>query len=228
MTNQSLARVCVIIPAAGTGSRFGGEIPKQFLPLAGKPVLQHVIERFARFDAVRIIVAIAEPFRATVKPADERVEFVMGGETRQQSVTRALRELLDDCDLVAVHDAVRPFLRRALFTTLVETAARHGAAFPALPLNDTIHVVRNGIIATTLDRTNLVAAQTPQCFRTEILRDVLERAERAGESGTDEVSLAVKYGYSVVVVPGDPLNLKITRPEDLRIAEANFDEWSRE
>lgn len=224
-------KIAVIIPAAGSGSRFGGEIPKQFVPLAGKPILQHVIERFIHFGVDRIVVAVAEPLVATVRQGDEdRVRFVAGGATRQESVTRALRalrELDDACEIVAVHDSVRPFLRQQLFDAVIAAAAEHGAALPALPVTDTIHAVRDGAIARTLDRDELVAAQTPQCFRLEVLRDVLEAAFHEGRSATDEAALAAFYGHRVALVPGDPANIKITRPEDLAIAEANFEEWSR-
>ena len=99
---------------------------------------------------------------------------------------------------------------------------------PALPLIDTIHATRDGRLAATVDRSNLVAAQTPQCFRIDVLRDALDRAQREGFNATDEAGLAAHYGYDVQIIPGDPFNIKITRPQDLELAEAHFADWSRE
>jgi len=220
--------VLVIIPAAGSGSRFGGPIPKQFQPLAGKPLVQYVVERFLMTDAARIVVAIPEALLTTVKQAaGDRVQFVAGGETRQQSVIKAMSAAGDGYDVAAVHDAVRPFFRIDTFALLIDAARQHGAALPALPITDTIHATRDGRVSATVDRSNLVVAQTPQCFRFEILRDALARAERETFDATDEAGLAAHYGYDVLVIPGDPYNIKITRPEDLALAEANFEEWSR-
>jgi 2-C-methyl-D-erythritol 4-phosphate cytidylyltransferase len=221
-------RVLVIIPAAGSGRRFGGGLPKQFQPLAGKPILQHVIERFLYFEVVtKIVVAVSDQLLAVVSqtPAD-RVVFVAGGQTRQESVTKAFEAAGDEFDLVAVHDAVRPFFRDGTFQAALQAAADSGAALPVLAVNDTIHVARDGFVTETLDRSNLVAAQTPQCFRYDVLRDVLDRGGREGQLATDEAGLAARLGVTVKTVPGDPNNIKITRPEDLQMAEAHFEEWT--
>lgn len=219
-------RVLVVIPAAGGGSRFGGEIPKQFVPLGGKPILQHAIERFLLDETVaRVIVAIPEPLLPGIAPTStERLRFVAGGETRQTSVSRALQAVSDDFDLVAVHDAVRPFVSTAMFHAVLAAAEASGAAFPGVPVTDTIHALSGESISQTLDRSQLVAAQTPQCFRLSILRDVLARAASESEQGTDEAGLAARYGIDVRVVPGDPANIKITRREDLLVAEAYLKE----
>src|SRR2546421_499513 len=130
----------VIIPAAGSGARFGGEIPKQFRALAGTPILLRVIERFFNDERVgHVVVAVAEPLLANVKQT-ERVRFVAGGATRQESVIRALEAAEAELDLVAVHDAVRPFFKTATFHALLDAAAEHGAAFPAMPVTDTIRI----------------------------------------------------------------------------------------
>ncbi|HEX7154938.1 MAG TPA: 2-C-methyl-D-erythritol 4-phosphate cytidylyltransferase [Thermoanaerobaculia bacterium] len=219
--------IAVLIPAAGSGTRFGGEIPKQFLPLAGRPLLLHTVERFLLDENVaRVVVAVAEPLLASVKqtPGD-RVSFVAGGATRQQSVMRALEAAGEDVEIIAVHDAVRPFFRTSTFAAIVALAREHGAALPAVPLTDTIHMVGDDFtIQQTLDRSVLAAAQTPQVFRAPILRDILDRAMREGIEGTDEVSLAVRYGYTVKVVVGDRTNIKITNAEDMEIAES----WLKE
>jgi len=216
----------VIVPAAGTGSRFGGGLPKQFQTLAGKPVIQHVIERFLLDELVtRVVVPVAEVLLASVKNS-ERVTFVAGGETRQQSVIRGLAEA-EDAELIAGQDAARPLFSIAIFHAVVEAAREHGAALPIIPVADTIHQMNaDSTVVQTLDRSMLGAAQTPQCFRAEILRDVLERAEVEGLEGTDEAGLAARFGYRVKGVPGDPRNLKITVPEDLAIAESYLQQWS--
>src|SRR5260221_2317927 len=218
--------VFVIVPAAGSGSRFGGDIPKRFLAVAGKPILQHVVERCVVDGEVsRIIVPIAEALVTSVKPMP-RVQFVAGGATRQQSVPRGLEVAgEEDGDVVAVHDAVRPFFSPEVFHAVVAAAREHGAAFPALPVSDTIHVVDGDRVVMTPDRRFLVGAQTPQCFRVDVLRDVLAPAAREGDDASDEAGLAAKYGFDVRAVPGDSLNFKITRPEDLVMAERVIAEW---
>lgn len=225
--------ILVIVPAAGTGTRFGSSIPKQFQPLAGKPILLHTVERFLLDELVtRVIVAVAEPLVATVKQAPgDRVRWVAGGETRLQSVIRALAAATEDPndepELVAVHDAVRPFFSTQVFHAALDAARESGAAVPATPVTDTIHVLgAEGMIASTLDRASLAAAQTPQCFRTALLRDVLARAEREGGDATDEAGLAARYGHPVRIVPGDLMNFKITHPEDLAYAEVCLQQWS--
>lgn len=221
--------IVVIVPAAGTGSRFGGQIPKQFLTLAGKPIIQHVIERFLLDEAVaRVVVPVSELLLASVRQSGtDRVTWVAGGETRQQSVIRGLAEA-GDAEVIAVHDAARPLFSQELFHAVVEGAREFGAALPVVPVSDTIHVMNDdATVASTLDRSMLGAAQTPQGFRAEILREVLDRAQREGIDGTDEAGLAARFGYKVHGVPGDPRNLKITLPEDLEIAESYMSQWSR-
>ena len=222
--------VLVIIPAAGSGTRFGGDIPKQFQPLGGKPIVQFVVERFLLSGLVdKVVVAVTDALLATVKQAPgDRVQFVAGGETRQQSVLNAFNAAGNEFDIVAVHDAVRPFFRLITFATLIEAAREYGAALPAVALTDTIHATRDGRLSATVDRSNLVAAQTPQVFRYDVLRDALERAVAEKFDGTDEAGVAARYGYDVRIVPGDPHNIKITRPEDLALAEAHFKEWSED
>ncbi len=222
-----MAGLVVIIPAAGSGSRFGSGVPKQFQSLAGKPLLQHVIERFLVDQEVdRVIVPVAEMLLDSVTPS-ARVTFVAGGETRQQSVIRGVAAA-GDAEWIAVHDAARPLFSTAIFHAVVNAARATGAALPVIPVADTIHEMNeDATIAKTLDRSTLGAAQTPQCFRAEILREILERAQREGIEGTDEAGLAARFGHRVQAVPGDPRNLKITVPEDLEIAESYLRQWSQ-
>jgi 2-C-methyl-D-erythritol 4-phosphate cytidylyltransferase len=223
-------RVLVIIPAAGSGTRFGGDVPKQFQPLGGKPLVQRAVERFL-FDAVvtRVIVPVMEKLVDAVKSSPgERVTFVAGGATRLQSVTRGLEAAGGDFDLIAIHDAVRPFFSLETFHATLDAAREHGAAFPGISLPDTVHEIANEAIVATLDRSVLVAAQTPQCFRADVLRDIVARAAREDADATDEAGLAAKYGHHVHLVRGDSMNFKITRPEDLVMAERIWAEWGGE
>jgi len=223
-------RVLVIIPAAGSGTRFGGDVPKQFQPLGGKPLVQRVVERFL-FDPVvtRVIVPVIEKLVDAVKSSPgERVTFVAGGDTRLQSVTRGIEAAGDDFDLIAIHDAVRPFFALETFHATLDAAREHGAAFPGISLPDTVHQIANEAIAKTLDRSVLVAAQTPQCFRADVLREIVARAAREDADATDEAGLAAKYGHHVHLVRGDSMNFKITRPEDLVMAERIWAEWGGE
>jgi 2-C-methyl-D-erythritol 4-phosphate cytidylyltransferase len=224
-----MARILVIVPAAGSGTRFGGEIPKQFQPLAGKPILQHVVERFLfHEDVVRVVVPVTEQLLTVVaQSTSDRVLFVAGGDTRQQSVTNALRAAGHDYDLVAVHDAVRPFFADATFRATLDAAQEFGAALPGVPVRDTVHETRDDFVDLTLDRSTLILAQTPQCFRFDVLRDVLERGQRDGDDGTDEAGLAARYGVKVRVVAGDSINFKITRPDDLAMAEAIYTRFAQ-
>lgn len=226
MTNDAAPRVIVIVPAAGSGMRFGGDVPKQFQLLAGKPIVQRVVERFLLDERVEsVIVPVSETLLAALKrSSNERVRYVAGGVTRLQSVSRGL-EHAGECDLIAVHDAVRPFFSLETFHAALAAAGEHGASLPVLPLADTVHVVRDGAVVATLDRSELAAAQTPQCFRPDVLRDIVLRASRDGDDATDEAGLAARYGYTVRTVPGDVLNFKITRHEDLAMAEHMMAGW---
>ncbi|HKO57663.1 MAG TPA: 2-C-methyl-D-erythritol 4-phosphate cytidylyltransferase [Thermoanaerobaculia bacterium] len=222
--------VVVIVPAAGSGVRFGGDIPKQFRTLGGRPIVQRVVERFLFDEGVaRVVVPVAEVLLSAVKQSGgDRVMFVAGGETRLQSVIRGLEHIGEDVDVVAIHDAVRPFFAYETLHAVVAAAREHGAALPVLPVPDTIHVIGDDVIKGTPDRRNLFAAQTPQAFRIEVLRDVLARAAAEGDDATDEAGLAARYGYTVHAVKGDSMNFKITRPEDLVMAERVIAEWGGE
>lgn len=222
----------VIIPAAGSGTRFGGEIPKQFIPLRGRPLITYSVEKFLREDVVkRVVICVAQERRneferMVVSSGWRSVDVVTGGPTRQESVFRGLVAASSGhAGLVAVHDAVRPFFSTATFRKVLEAAQRFGAALPAVPTSDTIHRVVDEFILETAERAQWMGAQTPQCFRLSLLQEILDRARRDQFDATDEAGLAVKYGHRVRVVPGDPENLKITRPIDLNVAEANFDQW---
>jgi len=206
----------------------GGVKPKQFLELSGLPVLVRTIRIFRQLPEVTAIVVAApaaylEETRALILryfPADD-ILLVVGGESRQQSVRSGLAVVPRETELVVVHDGVRPFLTPELFRACVAGAAETGAALLAVPVKDTVKAVdANQLVFGTVDRRELWLAQTPQAARRNLLEQAFAAAERDNFSGTDEAALLERIGCRVKVVPGLERNLKITRPEDLVLAEA--------
>lgn len=223
----------VIIPAAGRGQRFGGATPKQFLLLNGRAVVWHTIDRFVQHPEVeRVIVCVSSDHLQSARSfvddeAWDRVVVVEGGNSRQESVRLGLEASMRyACTMVAVHDAVRPFFSRALFLSVLSSAEEKGAALPAMVVTDTIHRVLENVIVETPDRREFHAAQTPQCFRTALLSEVLAEARQKGWDATDEAGAVARSGHDVAVLPGEKHNIKITYPEDLMIAEAILATWS--
>jgi 2-C-methyl-D-erythritol 4-phosphate cytidylyltransferase len=213
----------VVIAAAGAGTRLGAGRPKALLPLGGEPLLRHSLRALLGHPLIGPIAA-AVPDPAEVSAAlgemDRRVRLVRGGRTRQESVRAAL-ESLPETDLVLVHDAARPFVDRGLVDAVIEAALRHGAAVPVVPVADTLkRLAPGGVVERTLERGDLVLAQTPQGFRGDLLRRAHAAAARAGEEGTDDAVLVERLGEPVAVVEGFATNLKITSRDDLALAEA--------
>lgn len=216
--------VSVILPAAGSGSRFGAPVNKIFQPLAGKEVFLWTLERFAgRPDVCQILLVVSPADAARMARrhgpalAAMNVTCVEGGATRSDSVRNALARLSAAAELVCVHDAVRPCVRSELIDAVFARAARTGAAILAEPLAPTIKEVDPaGRILRTVPREALWAAQTPQVFR----RDWLLAAYADGAQATDDAQLVQALGHDVFVVPGEPRNIKITTPGDLAMAEA--------
>jgi 2-C-methyl-D-erythritol 4-phosphate cytidylyltransferase/2-C-methyl-D-erythritol 2,4-cyclodiphosphate synthase len=202
-------------------------VPKQFLELAGEPILLRTIDRISSLDnLLQIVIALpADQIVCAQEILGRRkwkvpVRCVRGGATRQDSVRRGLAAATRRAGLVLVHDAVRPLCDRETMVRTLEAAWRHGGAVPGLPATETIQrVSKSGRVKATPPREELFAIQTPQCFRAPILRDALDRALAAGFTGTDESSVARWAGYPVMVVPGHAENIKITRPLDLKVAE---------
>jgi 2-C-methyl-D-erythritol 4-phosphate cytidylyltransferase len=197
-------RVWAIVVAAGTGSRFGK--PKQFEMLGDRTILQWSTDaaRAACDDVVVVVPAGSEG-------------GVAGGATRSESVRNGLASVPADAEIVVVHDAARPLATAALFATVID-AVKSGAdgAIPAVPVTDTIKRVDGDRVVETLDRSALVAVQTPQAFRADVLR----KAHAVGADATDDGALVEAAGGRVVVVPGETANIKVTTPHDLRVAEA--------
>jgi 2-C-methyl-D-erythritol 4-phosphate cytidylyltransferase len=216
--------VAVLVPAGGLGTRLGRRTPKQFLHLGGAAILTRTLAHFLRHPGVRVTVVaapaehLARTRRLVARGGRRPVEVVAGGDTRQESVWRALQAAPGDVDIVLVHDAVRPFIDRRLIDAVVAEAAAHGAAICALPIAETVKRVRDGLVQTTLDRSELWAVQTPQAFRNDLLREAHDKARREGVVATDDAMLVEWLGQPVRVVPGLASNVKITTPEDLRRA----------
>ncbi len=209
-------------------------VPKQFLELAGQPVLLRTLERILALPAVvQVIIPLpARHVRAARSLIGRHVwrvpiRCVKGGASRQESVRRALDHALPDADLILVHDAVRPLCEPEMMCRVLDAAWHEGGAVLSIPAAETIQRVSpKGRILATPPRGELHAIQTPQCFHAGLLRESLNRAHEAGFSGTDESSVVRWAGHSVVVVPGDPANIKITHPLDLKIAEMIMTESS--
>ena len=236
-------KVFVIIPAAGLGTRMAPvssakdtkpHLSKQFTELGGTPILIHTLRRFARAEEVsEIWMALRENeiegFRERLKQESEtlrrkKIELVIGGEHRQQSVEHALNAIKAvPGDIVLVHDAVRPLVTGEIIKEVIAAAQKYGAAIAGLPAVDTVKQVERtaegAIIKATIPRASVVLAQTPQGFRYEVIKKVFDEATADGFMGTDEASLAERSGYEVAVVMGSPKNIKITSPGDMELAE---------
>lgn len=213
----------IIIVAGGAGTRMGSSTPKQFMMLKGRPVLAWPIINFRKaFPDADIVVAIpAEHMEAWAEmclkhkiPAHKICE---GGETRFESVKRALAELDEECKYIAVHDGVRPLASEGLMKHVFDTAHKHGTAIPALQVTDSIRCLTENS-SYPVDRTTLRAVQTPQAFRTDILKAGYERA--ADNNFTDDATVVESIGYNIMLCDGERRNIKITTPVDLTITEA--------
>ncbi len=231
--------VIAVIPAAGLGTRMmpGSSdakkppVAKQFTELNGVPILVHTLRRFAHAQQVNEIYVALRPSEAKwfrprleAEKISKRVHIVEGGETRQQSVANALRQVkAAPDDVVLVHDAVRPFVDSEIIANVVAAVQKYGAAIAGVPAVDTVKQVDRtadaGLIVTTIPRERVVLAQTPQGFRYSIIKKAFDDAEIDGFTGTDEASLVERAGGEVVVVMGSVRNIKITTPADLELAE---------
>ena len=224
-----------IIAAAGTGARMASDRPKQFLLLAGTPIIFHTLKPFEQCDSIHevIVVLPAQESAAFLSLAAKQglrklSRVVPGGATRADSVKRGLMAIRSaSAGIVAVHDGVRPFVTPEEIAGTVAAAESDGAAILVAPVTDTIKQVSDDdggdgarSIVKTLDRQELRRALTPQCFRYELLRKAYDHAEVNDPSLTDESSLVERIGARVTVIEGSSRNIKITTPQDLLIAEA--------
>ena len=222
-----MPRFAVILPAAGKSSRFRDQhYKKPFATLDGRAVWIHAAEKFCnRQDVGQTILIISPEDREEFSgkfggnAALMGVEVALGGDQRSDSVANALSRVKSDCDYVAVHDAARPCIVEAWIDAVFAAATKSGAAILAAPVNGTLkRAAGDQTIAETVARENLWEAQTPQVFRRQLLIDAYAR--RGKEPATDDAQLVERLGHKVTIVPGSPMNIKITTKDDLRTAAA--------
>lgn len=227
-----MGRIAAILPAAGLGTRMGAETPKQFLELDGTPIVVHSVRRIASCPLVTDIIVAT---RADVVDSLEQrlrgesfmqaVRVVRGGDSRQDSVGLALKEVPDGTEIVLVHDAVRPFVTREQIARVIEEARRCHAAILGIPAMDTVKEVKRAslpedvaLITATIPRERVVLAQTPQAFSTKLIKEAFARAQADGVNASDEAGLVERLGHDVHVVLGSERNIKITKPADMNLA----------
>jgi 2-C-methyl-D-erythritol 4-phosphate cytidylyltransferase len=211
----------LVLAAAGLGSRFGSDEPKQFQELNGKPLYLHALEAF-QGQIGEAVVVVPEGWEAGIlhqiqsRLPGMKAKVHTGGATRQESVSRGLSRLSSNIEFVLVHDAARPFITPSLIERIVNDTRRYGACIPVIPVSDTVKRVECGFVECTLDRQTLFLAQTPQGFEVKKLRNALGKAEEVGYKATDESSLLEQLGERVRVVEGEIRNIKVTWARDLK------------
>lgn len=228
LLNLKLKYCGAVIVAAGSASRMGG-IDKIMAPLSGEPVIVHTVRQFQNCDAIREIVIVTRsdliiPIMDLCHGFSKVKAVVVGGDSRDASVVMGMNTLSAKCKLVAVQDGARPFADWQLIDRVVRAGNSYGAAAPAIPVKDTVKVVKGGIVKETPERATLKAVQTPQVFDFSLLRGALKKARQDGIAITDDCSAVEHMGMSVKIVDGDEKNIKITTPLDLKIAELILEE----
>ena len=227
-----MSRIVAILPAAGLGTRMGADTPKQFLELDGTPIAVLSVRRIASCDLITDIIVATRPDGITKleskiagEKLKQKVHVIRGGDSRQESVARALDEVPDDTELVVVHDAVRPFVTREQITRVIEEARQCHAAILGIPAMDTVKEVKRAslpedvaLITGTIPRERVVLAQTPQVFATNLLKEAFARAKVDEVNASDEAGLVERLGHDVHVVLGSERNIKITKPADMELA----------
>lgn len=223
-----LKRCGAVIVAAGSASRMGG-IDKVMAPLGGTPMVARTAAAFQNCDAIAEIVIVTRPdlirpISALCAGMDKVRAVVAGGSSRQESVWQGLNALSEDIQLAAIHDGARPLVSNLVIDRTVRAANSYGTAAPAVPVKDTIKVVKGGLVEKTPERATLQAVQTPQVFDFDLLRGALKKAEEEKAAVTDDCSAVERLGMKVKIVEGDERNLKVTTPMDLKIAEMLLEE----
>lgn len=218
-------RATAIIVAAGSGTRIGASTRKAFIPLRGAPMVLHTVRAVSRADTVaNIIVVVSEADIAAATALFPHDEFpkvsavIAGGAERQDSVFAGLSHS-DGTDLVAIHDGARPLVSPSVVDAVVLAAADSGAASAGIPMRETVKEVQDFVAQRTVDRDRLWVAHTPQAFRTALLRDAHDQARRKRIQASDDAALVERLGHKVRMVEDSPVNLKITVPDDLALAE---------
>ncbi len=222
-------RYCgAVIVAAGSASRMGG-IDKVMAPLKGEPMIVHTVRAFEQCDAIKEIVIVTrpdlvQPIASLCKTYGKVKAVVVGGNSRQESVSLGLNTLSEQVELAAIQDGARPLVTWQLIDRVVRAANSYGAAVPVIPVKDTIKVAPMGVVDGTPDRSTLRAVQTPQVFDFDLLRGALKKAADDGAEITDDSSAVELLGMKVKTVEGDERNLKVTTPFDLKVAEMLMEE----
>lgn len=216
-----MSAVQIIIPAAGSGKRFGGKLAKQFIKLDTKTILDHTLsaflnsELFQTVQKIQIAVTLADPTSFNNKNYSKEVHFIKGGKTRPLSVKKAFDFLKPkDNDFILIHDGVRPLLSSALITRVYQALDQHPVVIPTLILRDTIRKFHNQKLGATINRDELRAIQTPQGFLGWVLKKAYQKFNLDDPTLTDEAILAQKLGLEIHGVEGEAANLKLTHPED--------------
>ena len=222
----------VVIPAAGQGKRMKMGKNKQFIEIQSKPVIIHTLEVFEHDPWCEGIVIVVndkehEEFHKLIEQYNisKVASVVTGGLERQNSVYNGLK-VINDTEIVLIHDGARPFIKRSMIHKLVNGAQKSGAAIVAVPVKDTIKRVSALEVTETVERSSLWAVQTPQAFRISVVLNAHELAEDTGFHGTDDASLVEHLGETVTVIEGDYQNIKLTTPDDLLFAEAIMLNWT--
>lgn len=213
-----------VVVAAGRGVRMGAAVNKVLLPLCGEPVIRHAVRAFCEADEIDGVVVVAsadetEQMRAALCGLEKVCAIVPGGSTRQESVKNGLDALPKEARIALVHDGARPLISRELIARCIRQIEDCGSAVVCTPVTDTVKVEKDGCVVRTLDRSQLRAVQTPQCFFAGELKAAYEAAARDGVSVTDDASVMEHAGHSVHLLESSEVNFKLTTPEDLRRAE---------
>jgi 2-C-methyl-D-erythritol 4-phosphate cytidylyltransferase len=220
-------KVEAVIVAAGKGIRFGEGKKKQFQLLSGKPILAHTLDRFEACPTIKsiLLVTAQEDMNYCLEEIVEKYKYkkisqiIPGGRRRQESVKNGIDFLTKDTEIVVIHDGVRPLVTREMIEESIQSANRFGAVVFAMPVKETIKMVqKDGTIVKTLDREYLWQVQTPQTFQAKIIKQAYQKAQEDGFLGTDDASLVERLGIKVHILPGSYINIKVTTPEDLALA----------
>jgi 2-C-methyl-D-erythritol 4-phosphate cytidylyltransferase len=218
-------RAAAVLLGAGRGDRLAGERPKAFVELGGRTLLAWAVDTVEVCPEVEALVVVVpsgwqDQAEAIVRPSPKLLAVATGGETRQASVRVALDAVPEEFDAVLCHDVARPLASPKLFSEVLRPLEAADGAVPVVPVADTVKRIRDGLVAETVPRQDLVLAQTPQAFLRRALVAAHRRAAAAGRTATDDATLLEWAGYRMATVPGEPANVKITGPHDLAVAQA--------